>query len=107
MSVRGVEIQENVVYTLEEVCKILKTSDTNLRRKLKEGAIRFTRLGRQYRFLGRDILAFLRGTREQRVEEFFQWLDEVNKQKNLPPVTAEEAAKALHTLRKKKGREVA
>jgi excisionase family DNA binding protein len=96
----AIEIKEKAVYTFEEACKILKTSDTNLRRKLKGGAIKFSRLGRQYRFLGRDILEFLEGNREEKADTFFKWLDEINEKKGLPPITAEEAAHVIEKIRK-------
>ena len=103
----AIEIKENAVYTFEEVCRILKTSNTNLRRKLKEGVIRFTKFGNQYRFLGKDILEFLQGTNEKKVEEFFKWLDDINKQNELSPIVAEQAAKFVNRMRKSKERKVA
>lgn len=95
-----IEIRENAVYTFEEVCKILKTSDSNLRSKLQEGALRFVKLGRQYRFLGKDLLAFMQGKQEDR--EFFLWLERTRKKKKIPALYAGEASELIHEMRSKR-----
>jgi excisionase family DNA binding protein len=53
------EIVPNAVYTLKEVEEILQVSDATMRRWLKEGKARSARMGRAYRFLGRQLLEML------------------------------------------------
>ena len=52
-------IQPNAVYTLAEVCEILKISDATMRRWVKEGKVRSAQVGRGYRFMGSQILEAL------------------------------------------------
>jgi len=53
------EINENEVYTTKEVAGILKVSLPTIKRMLKDGRLPSVRIGRQHRFLGRDLLAIL------------------------------------------------
>jgi excisionase family DNA binding protein len=53
------EIRPNAVYTIREVCQILKISDATMRRWVKDGKIRGSRVGRAYRFLGSQLLEAL------------------------------------------------
>jgi len=53
------EIRPNAVYTVAEVCQILRISDPTLRRWLKRSKLRGARLGRGYRFLGSQLLEAL------------------------------------------------
>ena len=53
------EIRPNAVYTLSEVCQILKISDATVRRWLKSGQIRSAKVGRAYRILGSQLLEAL------------------------------------------------
>tara|TARA_Y100000310_G_scaffold337992_1_gene426455 strand:- start:3006 stop:3317 length:312 start_codon:yes stop_codon:yes gene_type:complete len=50
------EIQENAVYTTEETRKLLKISESTIKRLLKRGIIRANKVGGQYRILGKEIL---------------------------------------------------
>ncbi len=104
-AIETIEIRENAVYTFEEVCRILKTSESNLRSKLQEDAIRFVKLGRQYRFLGKDILEFMQGKQDNR--DFFLWLDRTSKKRKIPALSAEEASKLIHEMRRKRSKKVA
>jgi excisionase family DNA binding protein len=53
------EIRPNAVYTLREVCQILKVSDATMRRWIRDGQIHGSRVGRAYRFLGSQLLKSL------------------------------------------------
>jgi excisionase family DNA binding protein len=53
------EIRPNAVYTLPEVCDILRISDATARRYLKSGRLRASRVGRAYRVLGSQLLEAL------------------------------------------------
>lgn len=50
------EIKENLVYTTTETQKLLKVSNSTMKRLLKKGLIKSNKIGRQYRILGREIL---------------------------------------------------
>ncbi len=50
------EIKENVVYTTAETQKILKISNSTIKRLLKKGLLKANKIGGQYRILGREIL---------------------------------------------------
>jgi excisionase family DNA binding protein len=52
-------IDENEVYTTKEVAELLKVSLPTIKRMLADGRLPSTRIGRQHRFLGRDILGIL------------------------------------------------
>jgi excisionase family DNA binding protein len=53
------QIDANEVYTFDEVCKILNLAPTTLRKLVKNGEIPATKLGKQYRFLGSELLRTL------------------------------------------------
>lgn len=49
------ERQEDVVYTIQEIAKLLKVSDQVVRDLVKNGELRSKRVGRQYR-ITREML---------------------------------------------------
>jgi len=50
------EIKENAVYTTEETQRLLKVSNSTIKRMLKSGLIKANKVGGQYRILGKEIL---------------------------------------------------
>lgn len=50
------EIKPGVVYTAGETEKLLRVSNSTMKRLLKKGLIRANKIGGQYRILGREIL---------------------------------------------------
>ena len=50
------EIKPNAVYTTNETQKLLKISNSTLKRLIKKGLIKANKVGRQYRILGKEIL---------------------------------------------------
>jgi len=50
------EIKENSVYTTDETQKLLKISNSTIKRMLKKGLIRANKVGGQYRIMGKEIL---------------------------------------------------
>lgn len=50
------EIKPNAVYTTAETQKILKISNSTIKRLLKKGLIKANKVGGQYRILGKEIL---------------------------------------------------
>ena len=52
------------VYTLQEACRFLRISESTARRWIKDGRLRGRKIGRDYRFLGRDLLRCLTSEQE-------------------------------------------
>jgi excisionase family DNA binding protein len=50
------EIKPNAVYTTSETEKILKISNSTMKRLLKSGLLKANKVGKQYRILGLEIL---------------------------------------------------
>ncbi len=50
------EIKPNAVYTTNETQKLLKISNSTIKRMLKNGLIKANKVGGQYRILGKEIL---------------------------------------------------
>ncbi|MBU4257030.1 helix-turn-helix domain-containing protein [Patescibacteria group bacterium] len=50
------EIKPNAVYTTNETQKLLKISNSTIKRMLKGGLINANKVGGQYRILGKEIL---------------------------------------------------
>jgi len=60
------EIKPNNVYTTVETRKILKISDSTIKRLLKKGLLRANKVGGQYRILGKEILRLVSPEVEQK-----------------------------------------
>lgn len=50
------EIKPNGVYTTQETQKLLKISNSTIKRMLKNGLLKANKVGKQYRILGIEIL---------------------------------------------------
>ena len=50
------DIEPNRVYTFDEVLKVLKLSPVTLRKLVRNGDVPASKLGKQYRFLGAELL---------------------------------------------------
>jgi excisionase family DNA binding protein len=50
------EIKPYAVYTTKEVEKLLKISNSTMKRLLKKGLIKANKVGKQYRILGLELL---------------------------------------------------
>ena len=53
------EIKPNEVYTTAEAEKILKVSNSTMKRLLKKGLLKANKIGKQYRILGHELLRLL------------------------------------------------
>jgi excisionase family DNA binding protein len=53
------EIKPDGVYTTAETQKLLKISESTVKRLLKQGLIRANKIGGQYRILGKELLRAL------------------------------------------------
>jgi excisionase family DNA binding protein len=60
------EIKPNAVYTTEEAQKLLRVSNSTIKRMLKRGLINANKVGRQYRILGKEILRLISPETEQK-----------------------------------------
>ncbi len=50
------EIKPHEVYTPKETEKLLKVSNSTIKRMLKSGLLKANKVGKQYRILGHEIL---------------------------------------------------
>jgi len=66
------EIKPNSVYTTTEAQDLLKISSSTMKRLLKQGLIRANKIGKQYRFLGHDLLKLLSPQVDERVTNVYQ-----------------------------------
>jgi len=53
------EIHPNEVYTTKEAGKLLKVSNSTMKRFLKKGLIHANKIGKQYRIMGHELLRLL------------------------------------------------
>ena len=60
------EIKPNAIYTTGEAQKLLKVSNSTIKRLLKKGLIKANKVGRQYRILGKEILRLVSPQVEKR-----------------------------------------
>ncbi|MCK5451182.1 MAG: helix-turn-helix domain-containing protein [Candidatus Omnitrophica bacterium] len=65
------EIEENAVYTVKEVEKLLKISPSTMQRLMKKGLIRAAKVGKQYRILGKEILRVVSPKLEDKVGKVY------------------------------------
>ena len=65
------EIKPNAVYTTTEAQKLLKISNSTIKRMLKKGLIRANKVGRQYRILGKEILRLVSPEIEKQATESY------------------------------------
>ena len=66
------EIRANEVYTTEETEKLLKVSNSTVKRLLKSGLIRASKVGKQYRIFGHELLRLLSPTVEGKAVDMYQ-----------------------------------
>lgn len=65
------EIKENAVYTTIEAQKLLRVSNSTMKRLLKKGILRANKIGRQYRILGKEILRVISPDLEKKSEDVY------------------------------------
>jgi excisionase family DNA binding protein len=66
------EIKPNEVYTSSETEKLLKVSNSTLKRLIKNGLIKAGKIGGQYRFLGHDLLQMFSTDLDQKVTQAYK-----------------------------------
>ncbi len=75
------EIKPTAVYTTEETRKILKISESTIKRLLKRGLIRANKIGGQYRILGHELLRLLSPEVDQKATDAYQKVKSEAKEK--------------------------
>lgn len=73
------EIKPNGVYTTSEAEKILKVSNSTIKRLLKKGLIRANKIGGQYRILGHELLRLLSPDVDKSATDLYQKIKEKTK----------------------------
>jgi excisionase family DNA binding protein len=59
------EIKPHAVYTTTETQRVLRISESTVKRMLKRGLIRANKVGGQYRILGKELLRLVSPTLEK------------------------------------------
>lgn len=65
------EIKPHAVYTTSEAEKILKISNSTMKRMLKSGLLKANKVGKQYRILGLELLRLVSPKVEERAIEAY------------------------------------
>lgn len=65
------EIKPNAVYTTSETERLLKISNSTLKRLLKQGLLKANKVGKQYRIIGLEILKLVSPTVEKKAVEAY------------------------------------
>ncbi len=78
------EIKSNAVYTTSETQKLLKISNSTIKRMLKKGLIKANKVGGQYRIMGKEILRLVSPEIEKRAIQSYlnikqKVVDRINK----------------------------
>lgn len=66
------EIRPNEVYTTQEAQKVLKISNSTIKRLLKNGLLRANKIGKQYRIMGHELLRLLSPKVDKKATNFYQ-----------------------------------
>lgn len=66
------EIKPLAVYTTHEAQKVLKISDSTMKRLLKKGLIKANKIGKQYRILGHELLRLLSPSVDKKATDMYQ-----------------------------------
>lgn len=66
------EIKPLEVYTTQEAQKVLKISDSTMKRLLKKGLIKANKIGKQYRILGHELLKLLSPEVDKNATDLYQ-----------------------------------
>ena len=75
------QINPNEVYTTGETQKLLKISNSTMKRLIKKGLLRANKIGGQYRILGHEILKVLSPDIDQKATNVYQKIKIKTKEK--------------------------
>jgi len=78
------EIKPYAIYTIEETQKLLKISNSTIKRMLKKGILKANKVSGQYRVLGKEILRLVSPEFEQKAIDSYlnikkKVVDKINK----------------------------
>lgn len=78
------EIKPNAIYTTAETQKLLKISNSTIKRLFKNGLIKANKVGGQYRILGKEILRIVSPETEKKAVKSYlkikeKVVDKINK----------------------------
>lgn len=99
---RAIEIQERAVYTTAEAAQILKLSPVTVERKIRRGEIPATKIGREYRLLGRDMLSIFGWEDRMWKREYKTLLNEMRTQGEIKGITEKDISKTIEEVRREK-----
>lgn len=66
------EIKPLEVYTTQEAQKVLKISESTMKRLLKKGLIKANKIGKQYRILGHELLKLVSPVVDEKATDLYQ-----------------------------------
>lgn len=75
------EIKPNEIYTTEESQRLLKISNSTIKRLLKKGLLRANKVGGQYRIFGHELIRLLSPDLDKTVTNAYQKLKTVTREK--------------------------
>jgi excisionase family DNA binding protein len=75
------EIKANEVYTTAETEKLLKVSNSTVKRMLKSGLLRANKIGKQYRIMGHEILRLLSPELDKKATDAYQTIKQSTREK--------------------------
>jgi excisionase family DNA binding protein len=75
------EIKPNEVYTTEETEKLLKVSNSTVKRMLKSGFLRANKIGKQYRIMGHELLRLVSPSVERKAVVVYQKIKSKTREK--------------------------
>lgn len=75
------EIKSEAVYTTGEAERVLKISNSTIKRLLKKGILRANKVGGQYRITGKELLRIISPSTERKAVQTYQKLKKKIKEK--------------------------
>ena len=87
-------IEERAVYTTKELAEILKMTPVTIERKIRRKEIRASKIGKEYRILGRDVLLLFEWQ-----NRFRDLMDEIGRDAKKRGIKKEDAVSAVKKAR--------
>ena len=75
------EINPHEIYTTQETQKLLKVSNSTIKRMLKNGLLRANKIGKQYRIMGHEILRLVSPVLEEKAVGAYQKIKTTTREK--------------------------
>ena len=97
-----IEIQERAVYTTNEAANILKISPITVERKIRRGEISATKIGKEYRLLGKDMLSLFGWEDKMWKREYKTILNEMRAEGEKRGIMQEDVSETIEEIRREK-----